>query len=183
MPLVYVAISLRRASIRSRRVELAANLAAGEIARASVRWRDAVVRVHVDVRAATSHGGDELRERVAFECADEIRGGERSLRQHTVESSNAEWTSDWRGAREEPHDDRAIDARGREMDVCHERVVDVRRDELVVHRVAVVADAEDCFTLAEAGVRRILAGSVEMGPEVACRRSSEQRRADLKPGR
>ena len=47
----------------------------------------------------------------------------------------------------EPHHDRSVRTHGTEVDVRHEDVVDVGRDQLVIDRRLVVADAEDCLTL------------------------------------
>src|SRR5690242_927245 len=82
-------MSLIDRSIRSWRVHLPANLAAGEIARSVGDRRHAVVRVHVDVCAAAPHCGDELRERMSFERADEIGGREVTFCQDAVVTAGA----------------------------------------------------------------------------------------------
>src|SRR6476659_3634045 len=124
-------------------LDLPADLAAREVPRAGVRRTHTVVGMNVYVRVAARYRGDERGHRLARKRAYEVRRPNRSLRDDSIKPPGAQRA--WRhGCRwEQPDDNRSVRTGGSAMDVRHERVVDIRDDELVGKLGAGRVEVED----------------------------------------
>src|SRR5439155_18487569 len=119
-----------------------------------------------DVGVARLHGREQVGQRMAGERSDQVAGRERPFSQDAVVTPRSEWPWNRRRAREKPDDDGAVRVRRSHVDVRHEGVVDVRRDQLVVDRLTVVADLEDRLTLRIRGAKGNLVATLQVRAEV-----------------
>src|SRR5437667_4240133 len=125
------------------RLDLAADLAAGEVARSRVRGRDAIVRVDVHIGGSTGHVLEQVAHRVPREGTDEVCGAEIPLGEDPVETAATRGSRRRPANRIEPYDDRARGIRVPEVDMRHDHVVYVRGDDLVMNRFTVRTQLED----------------------------------------
>src|SRR5437762_12545082 len=123
-------------------MDLPADLAAREIARASVSAVDAVVRVSVGVGISSVHRIHQSTEWLARERPNQIRRGDRATGQDAVGSpaTRCKWTGQKRH-------DWAVNAGRGKMDMRGDNVVDVGDDQLVLERAAILAQMEDRLAL------------------------------------
>src|SRR5437667_11494130 len=86
------------------RLDLAADLAAGEVARSRVRGRDAIVRVDIHIGGSTGHVLEQVAHRVPREGTDEVCGAEIPFGEDAVERLASRSSRRRRANRLEPDD-------------------------------------------------------------------------------
>src|SRR6266550_7484411 len=131
-------------------IELPADLAAREVTRSCIGGRDAVVRVRIDIREPRPHRVEQrhvLADRTRR--ADDTGWREGAGRKHAVMAPRTVGSGGTGGSDHgrEPHANRYVGAGAATVDVRHDYVVDVRRDQPEIDAVAVGAHAEDRLAL------------------------------------
>lgn len=129
--------------------QLPPNLAPRKIAGAGIDGHRAILGVDVDVGVAGIDRGKQVAERVTLQRPNQVGRRDGALGQHAIRTAIAGRPGHRRRAREQPHDNRPVDAGRAHMDVGHEGIVYVRCNQLVLQFGAIRAQLEIDLTLSE----------------------------------